>query len=413
MLNNVSHSSSHLAGSRVGVDSSGPDMDLFRSSAGNPAPYLPDAMNSTLSQALRVEYHPKVTEENARQVLKSVAIDPTEDLAPPSVCLEVVQNGNHATIGTLGNFSLVIGKAKSRKTFFITMVLAAAVKSDFVLGQFKGTLPENQGTVLFFDTEQGKYHVQKAVKRTVELSGVPEPANFIAYGLRKFSPAERLALIETAIYDTPNLGGVVIDGVRDLVTSINDEEQATMLASKLLKWSEEKGIHIVCVLHRNKGDNNARGHLGSELQNKAETVLSVTKSSDNKDISIVEPELCREKEFEPFAFSIDEHGLPRLEVNWVAKPEGQNNGNGKKTKSPMEIPPETHREVLKMAFKNNPKPRHAELIPQLKLALEIFSITVGDTKTKEFKTYYENESLIEQHGKSGTRNSYYTLNELG
>ena len=69
-----------------------------------------------------------------------------------------------------------------------------------------------------------------------------------------------------------------------------------MIASKLLKWTEEKNIHVVTVLHQNKNDGNARGHLGSELVNKAETVLSVTKDSKEKDISIVEAEYCRNKE---------------------------------------------------------------------------------------------------------------------
>src|SRR5690606_12151186 len=77
------------------------------------------------------------------------------------------------------------------------------------------------------------------------------------------------------------------------------------------KWSEELDIHILSVLHQNKGNEQARGHIGTELINKCETVLSVTKSNENKDISIVEAEYCRNKEPEPFAFEIIE-GLPVL-----------------------------------------------------------------------------------------------------
>ena len=62
------------------------------------------------------------------------------------------------------------------------------------------------------------------------------------YGLRSLKPSERLEIIEHAIYNTDNLGVVVIDGIKDLVTSINDESEATMIASKLLKWTEELGI---------------------------------------------------------------------------------------------------------------------------------------------------------------------------
>jgi hypothetical protein len=35
----------------------------------------------------------------------------------------------------------------------------------------------------------------------------------------------------------------------------------------------QKVIHIHTILHQNKADENARGHIGTELNNKAETVL--------------------------------------------------------------------------------------------------------------------------------------------
>lgn len=410
MLNNAPSSNTHLQENQERVGS-GPDLEFFTSSAESPDSYLPFAMNRILSQVQKAECLPVVTDQNATQVLESVLIDPAEELEAPPVCLEIVQNGEHATVGTLGNFSLIIGKAKSRKTFLVTIALAAAVIRDRILSCFKGTFPDEHNTVLFFDTEQSKYHVLKAVKRVIALSGVPEPKNFRAFGLRKFTPAERLILIEKAIKDTPNLGMVVIDGIRDLVTSINDEEQATMIASMLLKWSEEKNIHIVCVLHQNKGDNNPRGHLGSELQNKAESVISVTKSTDNSDISIVSPEYCREKEFEPFAFAIDENGLPYLMENWRPNPKSGSARNGKKSSLPKDIPPEKHREILKLAFKEEPKLRHAQLIDQLKEALRTFSLPAGDSKALEFKVWYEREGFLEQNGPPSSCASYYILSE--
>mgnify|MGYP007001916110 CR=1 FL=1 len=49
-------------------------------------------------------------------------------------------------------------------------------------------------------------------------------------------------------------------------------------------WSETKGIHIFTVLHENKIDNNVRGHIGTELQNKSETVISVRKQEHEKNL---------------------------------------------------------------------------------------------------------------------------------
>ena len=54
-----------------------------------------------------------------------------------------------------------------------------------------------------------------------------------------------------------------------------------------MEWSSKYDLHIHCVLHQNKGDNNVRGHIGTEMNNKAETVLVITKSTTNPDISEV------------------------------------------------------------------------------------------------------------------------------
>ncbi len=67
--------------------------------------------------------------------------------------------------------------------------------------------------------------------------------------------------------------------------------------------------HILCVLHTNPGSDKARGHLGSSLQRKAETVLFVHRVGET---SVVEPQFCRNEPFERFAFSINEAGIPEV-----------------------------------------------------------------------------------------------------
>lgn len=349
----------------------------------------------------------ELSEADILAFLNDAEIDFSEELSPPPVCLEVVQGGISAIIGTRGNFSMVIGKAKSRKTFFITIALAAAINSDPVLGIFRGSLPADKNNVLYFDTEQGKYHVQVSARRVLRLSGINTPSNFRAYGLRKYNPQERLQIIDAAINSSSNVGLVVIDGVRDLVSSINDEEKATMLASKLLKWTEEKELHIVCVLHQNKGDNNARGHLGTELQNKAETVLSITKYKENGDISIVEAEYCREREFEPFAFEIDEHGLPMLVDHLELKTSAS--GSSSKILMPIDWPEETHREVLSKVFKETSFPRYGQLVSQIKLVLNEYAVRIGDNKAKDFVQWYQSQGYITKQGKERSKDCFYQL----
>ena len=170
---------------------------------------------------------------------------------------------------TKGNLSTLVGKAKGRKSFFISLLIASmkGLRDD----QFRSAV---QGKVALFDTEQAKYHVWKATKR-IEQMLTYWPNDIEIFGLRPDTTADRINLIESYIYQAePEV--VFIDGIRDLVTDINDATQATEIVGKLMKWSYEKSCHICCVLHQNKADDNARGHIGTELVNKSESILSVT-----------------------------------------------------------------------------------------------------------------------------------------
>jgi hypothetical protein len=336
--------------------------------------------------------------------LERVLINPLIELMPPQTCLELLEsNDESSTLGTLGDFSLIIGKAKSKKSFFISIAVSAATKNNLVLDRIKGKLPSNQNQVLYFDTEQSEYFVQRAVKRICKITDIQNPVNLKTYHLRKYSPEERLELIEHAIYNNSNIGLVVIDGIKDLVFSINDESEATKISSKLLKWTEENNIHIICVLHQNKGDNNARGHLGTELINKAESVISITKVPENENISIVEAEFCRNKDFQPFAFEIDDLGIPRITEYLVTN---------SKEKKKFKISDYSNIELYKIVnqiFLNNISPRYKELVYLTKQATElILGKSIGDNQSKELITHFKHNKWILQIGEK----SPYTKGEF-
>lgn len=346
----------------------------------------------------------EATPTDLSEILKGLEVKPTDELKPPQIAWEQRKGEHSAILGTLGNFSLIIGKAKSRKSFFINIAVSAVLNKDLLLNQFAGRLPDDKRKVLFFDTEQGKYHVQLALKRICAQINESIPKDLFVYHLRSKTPAERLQLIEHAIYNTPNLGFVIIDGIKDLITSINDEEQATMIASKLLKWTEEKDIHILTVLHQNKGDNNARGHIGTELINKAETVLSVTKNEQDKDISIVEAQMCRNKEPEPFAFEINEDGVPVIVENFELRTET------KKSKFDVsELPEIEIYQLVKNVFAKGDKFGYSELVRQMKLAFKKqFDKSIGDNRIKDLITVCKNQNWIIQEKEKAP----YTLGEF-
>ena len=265
---------------------------------------------------------PDKKEERTAWLLEEIhrrKIDFTKTIPPPPQAWTL----DDTTLGRFGDFGLVIGKAKSKKSFFINIAIATAISDDHIQGRFKSHLPEDRKKVVYFDTEQQNYDVDIACNRIalqLNLNGKKElNDNLLVVPLRGDSPALKIELIEAYLYNTPDLSFVVIDGIRDLITSINDEEQASMIATKLLKWSKDLDIYILVVLHVNKGDNNARGHVGTELVNKAESVLSISVDSKDPEISVMEPVHCRGKAPKSFAFRINERGLPEEVTDYVFK----------------------------------------------------------------------------------------------
>lgn len=207
-----------------------------------------------------------------------------------------------------GNLSTVTGKAKSRKTFF-----ASAVAASVISGECLGIVAKHQGSVLYIDTEQSEYHVQNVAKRILRLSGLdPEHniPNLQMYALRPVSTEERVEALKKAIELTkPQL--VIIDGIRDLLHDFNNISESSNLICLLMKLSADYHCHILSVLHQNKADNNMRGHAGTELLNKSETVLEVS-TLDN--ISTVKAIASRGMSPEEIYFQVSTSGLP-IECN--------------------------------------------------------------------------------------------------
>ena len=277
------------------------------------------------------------------------------------------------------------------------MAVASAVGNELLQNKIRGPLKENFNQVLYFDTEQSKYHVQLAVKRICRQIEVDIPNNLSPYGLRKSSPSERLKLVEHAIENTPNLGFVVVDGIKDLVTSINDEAEASNIASKLLKWTEEYNIHIVVVLHENPSSDKARGHIGTELINKAETVIAIQIDKNDEDVSIVSAGFCRNKSFKSFAFEIDDDGLPVVIHDY----EITSQSSRKKTIDFKSFSKEENSEILNMAFETQNKLMYTELAIRLKNAVKALKSCkngLGNNKIKDYISYLKEHNILNQEG---------------
>ena len=348
-------------------------------------------------------------DQEADLLRDKLRIDLNEEILPSPSVIEVLYNGEFLRFATLGNFSMIIGKAKSRKTFFISMIAASFLRGDLFMDKLMRRFTPGKNKIVIFDTEQGRYDVQKLAKRVVRLTGRINQDHFEIYHLRTLDTKQRVEFIENVLYNTPEICMAVIDGIRDLVYDINSPEEATHIATKLLKWSEEQDIHITTVLHQNKNDSNGRGHLGTELTNKAESVLSIAKDTKAPDYSMVTPEYFRGKEFGPFAFTVNESGLPVIMDDFTSQPDEP---QGRRNMNANNIPESKHREILGDIFSKEPRQKYSELTTQIQLSFQSFGMSFGVNKAKEFFTHYKNNGWIRENEdrQPGEKANTYSIN---
>ena len=280
------------------------------------AEHLPDPTPEEIAEADRIieeAFAPYVRESERLREWEYRKAELTEyvaphliDLSKPAPVVKPIIEHNGMIVASLGNISAVVGAAKSKKTFLCTALVGGLLAER---GEF-GITPR-LAKVLWVDTEQSALHARKVLERIHRLAGWDDNRNcglLHTLTLREVDPKSRAEILYRAIeLYRPML--VVVDGISDLMYNTNDIAESDAIVGRLMALSTEFNCHILCVLHTNPDSDKARGHIGSTLQRKAETVLYVHKVGE---CSVVEPQFCRNEEFEPFAFIIDEEGLPTL-----------------------------------------------------------------------------------------------------
>ena len=207
----------------------------------------------------------------------------------------------------------VTGKAKSGKTFVTSMLMACCMMHGVLSFKRDGEKPLR---MLWYDTEQSDESTQDILRnRIVPMVGeggeqmVSEMAD--VFNVRCVEWKDRRDLLtEAVVRCKPDL--VVVDGIRDLVSDINDGVLAQEVMEELMHLATENNCCIVCVLHQNKSgeDRNLRGWIGTELMNKAFEVYSCEKLMPQR-IFKLEQTLTRKHDIEqPMYFEVGDDGLP-------------------------------------------------------------------------------------------------------
>ena len=268
-----------------------------------------------------------------------------------------------------GELVAACGKAKSGKTLFLSVIMAAGL-TDKVLALERHT--DNIGhteiteiteskplRVLWVDTEQSQQNTQdilvnriipmiefshtdntdntdsthscqaqpvpKALSEISEISVCDKKSvksvesvcdldsTFFAYNLRGVGFEKRREVVEGAVRTVlPDI--VIIDGIKDLITDINDAVQATQIMEHLMALAQRYNCCIVNVLHQNKSeaDRNMRGSIGTELTNKAFEVYECEYLERHKTFRVTQTLSRRQRMNRRLCYVLSKEGLPEI-----------------------------------------------------------------------------------------------------
>ena len=232
------------------------------------------------------------------EIPKECWLDVTQDIEETRFLLSY----NGVGFSPLGDIQVLKGVEGNGKSFLFTLFMAAVLRGEYC--GLECRIPNAR--VLYVDTEQHRNNVLMVARRIHHILGWrgKEPnERFRVLTLREVDDYQQRQkyLMESIEEFKPT--AVFIDGVADVVSSINDQAECKEFVSKLMALSSKKHISIWSVLHVNYGSEKMRGHLGTEMALKASDVFKCSKDKSLKPVLFtVEQIKARNMDLDNFKF---------------------------------------------------------------------------------------------------------------
>lgn len=221
--------------------------------------------------------------DNLTKRLSERRFDLDNDIIRPEPAFCVAGIG----ISTAGNLTAISAASKAGKSAFVSAMQASAMNIDSGGRDFLGVSSANLrgAAMVHMDTEQSRSDHHESVLRTLRRAGIEEPPPwFRSYCVTGFTALHlRAALkleLEAAEAKHGGLHSVFIDGIGDLVLNVNDAAEANEFVAELHALAIDFDCPIICIIHTNPNGEKTRGHLGSQLERKAETNLRLDKGDE-------------------------------------------------------------------------------------------------------------------------------------
>jgi hypothetical protein len=365
----------------------------------------------------------RTPEEIRWDTLRPYLLDPRQNYPEPYHILEF----NEVGFGKIGGFGAISGQRKNGKTFLIAQLMAAILGCDgnertkqYLPGlrvpdrtlEFLGHPPK----VMYVDTEMEKLSSAKVLRRVHWLCNQdmsqPFPGDLFSVLWLKNMPSNDGVAVHRKRYDLIRLAVdaiqpdvIFIDGLRDLLSSINDEESITKILNDFGSLAEERNINIWMALHQNPSkkedaeDLKMRGWAGTEYGNKvSDTLVSIKNKTANGVSFVVKQQDARDKDMDDWKFEITDDagqlGVPRIITTG-------SNLNSKNKEQPMYDDPKLIREWIDAA-----KDQYEWPMDRKTIKATVFG-EIGGVKNKDkqqadlnvaINMHYLEESTIKKNG---------------
>ena len=231
--------------------------------------------------------------------------------------------------------NVIQGKAGVHKSRLAETVCAALLKtpdSNRDLLNFKTNILTRYA-VCYVDTERNLSDQLPYSLQQIQLKagyGIEEnPYGFDYISLLEFAREERFDMLNIYLEHIrkqfPMHLFIVLDVITDCVFNFNDTKDSMKLIDMMNQSINRYDVTFLCLIHENPGNTDkARGHLGTEILNKASTVMQIGFEKDaqnhNTDLIKVAYLKCRSsKKHDPFhvQYSDAEKGLILADLNTI------------------------------------------------------------------------------------------------
>lgn len=239
--------------------------------------------------------------------------DPEEEITNEPALATIKQGDRAVSLCSIGSLSMWVGEQKSGKSTMMAMLVASVLTDcDETVFHFE----RHANRVLYIDTEQPRKYSNRSIRRIFEYAKMargymPFKSRITYMEVKPFTVSELLLIIQAAIMLGEKEGNpfdfVVVDGIADLCVNVNDPEECDHLIHTLAAMADEHLFHCACVIHANpRGSRGefelkARGHLGSALMRKVESVVTMEKDRETGVFTMDAPYL-RDGNIEPMQF---------------------------------------------------------------------------------------------------------------